>query len=173
MDDVIIHGLLKALEWHSITHSLTHSILINLFIKVRLNTLLIPPLLSITFLPSAFYAYIWHILEGTSKACIFSRHINYRDGFCINGNILKNTDNIICKKWTWNCWKDIEIIERGSLLYIWTNCAHLFPILLDMEKMRSTGVWKNYRAWRWDFVQRKANKPKSLIITAKKRSSNC
>ena len=36
-----------------------------------LNTLPLPPLLSITFVPSAFYAYVWHILEGTSKACIF------------------------------------------------------------------------------------------------------
>ena len=36
--------------------------------------------------------------------------------------------------------KDVEIIELGSLLCIGTNCAHLFPILLDMEKMRSTGV---------------------------------
>ena len=69
-------------------HSITHSILINLFIKVRLNTLLLPPLLSITFVSSAFYAYAWNILEGTSKANFFSRHISYRDGFCINGNIL-------------------------------------------------------------------------------------
>ena len=56
----------------SLTHSLTHLILINLFIKVRLNTLLLPPLLSITFVPSAFYAYVWNILEGTSKAYFFS-----------------------------------------------------------------------------------------------------
>ena len=56
---------------HSLTHSLTHSILINLFIKVRLNTLLLPPLLSITFVPSAFYAYVWNTLEGTSKANFF------------------------------------------------------------------------------------------------------
>ena len=27
-----------------------------------------------------------------------------------------------------------------SLLYIWTNCVHLFPILLYEEKIRSTGV---------------------------------
>ena len=33
----------------ALDHSLTHSTLINLFIKVRLNTLLLPPLLSITF----------------------------------------------------------------------------------------------------------------------------
>ena len=59
--------LLEALEWHSITQS----ILINLFVKVRLNTLLLPPLLSITFVPTAFYAYVWNILEGTSKANFF------------------------------------------------------------------------------------------------------
>ena len=86
---------------HSLTHSLTHSILINLFIKVRFNTLLLPPLLSITFFPSAFYVNVWNILEGASKANFSSRHISYRGGFCIlNNNILKNTDNIIRKKWT-------------------------------------------------------------------------
>ena len=58
----------------ALDHSLTHSTLINLFIKVRLKTLLLPPLLSITFVLSAFYAYNSHILEGTSKAYIFSRH---------------------------------------------------------------------------------------------------
>ena len=87
----------------ALDHSLTHSIHINLFIKVRLNTLLLPPLLSITFIPSAFYVYVWNILEGTSKANFFFRHINYRDGFCINENILKNTYNIIRKKWTQSC----------------------------------------------------------------------
>ena len=34
--------------------ALDHS-LINLFIKVKLNTLLLPPLLSITFVPSALF----------------------------------------------------------------------------------------------------------------------
>ena len=63
-------GTRMALD-HSLTHSLTHSILINLFIKVRLNTLLLPPLLSITFVPSAFHAYVWNILEGTSEANFF------------------------------------------------------------------------------------------------------
>ena len=75
----------------SLTHSLTRFSLIY-FIKVRLNTVLLPPLLSITFFPSAFYAHVWNILEGTSKAIFFP---NYRDWFCIN-----NTDNVICKKWT-------------------------------------------------------------------------
>ena len=72
MDDVVMPWAFGGTR--SLTHSLTHSILINLFIKVRLNTLLLPPLLSITFVPSAFYAYVWHILEGTSKGYIFSRH---------------------------------------------------------------------------------------------------
>ena len=77
MDDVVIPWALEALEWHSIAHwlahswsltdSLTHLILINLLIKVKLGNLLLSPLLSITFVPSAFYAYVWHILEGTSK----------------------------------------------------------------------------------------------------------
>ena len=75
-------GTRMALD-HSLTHSLTHSILINLFIKVRLNTLLLPPLLSITFFPNAFYVHVWNILGGTSKANFFP---NYRDGFCINNN---------------------------------------------------------------------------------------
>ena len=79
MDDVVIPwafgGTRMALD-HSLTHSLTHSILINLFIKVRLNTLLLlSPLVSITFVPSVFDAYVWHILVGTSKVYIFSRHI--------------------------------------------------------------------------------------------------
>ena len=77
MDDVVMPwafgGTRMTLD-HSLTHALTHSILINLFIKVKLNTLLLLHLLSITFVSSAFYAYIWHILEGTSKAYIFSQH---------------------------------------------------------------------------------------------------
>ena len=68
MDDVVVPWAFRG------TRSLTHSILINLFIKVRLNTLLLSPLLSIAFVPRAFYAYVWNILEGTSKAYIFSRH---------------------------------------------------------------------------------------------------
>ena len=38
----------------ALDHSLTHSILINLFIKVKLNTLLLPPLLSITLFQVPF-----------------------------------------------------------------------------------------------------------------------
>ena len=57
---------------HSLTHSLTHSILINLFIKVSLNTLLFPPLLGITFVPSALGICLKiNILEGTSKVHFF------------------------------------------------------------------------------------------------------
>ena len=65
-------------------------------------------------------------------------------------------------------------IERGSLLYISTNCAHLFPILyLKWRTCDQQECERALAAWQWDFVQRKANKPKSLIITARKRSSSC
>ena len=64
-------GTRMALD-HSLTHSLTRFSLIY-FINVRLNTVLLPPLLSITFFPSAFYAHVWNILEGTSKALFFSQ----------------------------------------------------------------------------------------------------
>ena len=63
----------------SLTHSLTRFSLIYSLRSNYLNTLLLPPLRSITFVPSAFYAYVWHILEGTSKAYIFSRHKRVRD----------------------------------------------------------------------------------------------
>ena len=141
------HGLLEALEWHSITHSLTHSILINLFIKGRLNTLLLPPLLSITFIPSAFYVYVWNNLEGTSKANFFSRHISYRDGFCINGNIQNSKEHwqyhpqemdLELLKGHWNNWAWIIVVHLDEL------CSFVPDIILDMEKMRSTGVWKSY-----------------------------
>ena len=55
------------------------------------------------------------------------------------------------------------------MLYIWTNCAHFFPILLDMERMRRQECEWAIAAWRRDFVQWIANEPKSLIITAKNR----
>ena len=80
MDDVVMPwafgGTRMALD-HSLTHSFTHSILmiINIFIKARLNTLLLPPFLRITFVQSAFYACVWHILEGASEAYTFSRDI--------------------------------------------------------------------------------------------------
>ena len=66
MDDVFMPWAFGGTRM-ALDHSLTHSILINLVIKVGLNTLLLPPLLSITFVPSAFYVYVWHILEGTSN----------------------------------------------------------------------------------------------------------
>ena len=65
----------------ALDHSLTHSIFINLFIKVILNTLLLPPLLSITFVSSSSYAYIWNILEGTSKANFFPDTLIIEMGF--------------------------------------------------------------------------------------------
>ena len=72
MDDVVMPWAFGGTRL-ALTHSLTHSILINLFIKVRLNTLLLPPLLSITFFPSAFHVHVWNILEDTSKANFFSQ----------------------------------------------------------------------------------------------------
>ena len=74
MDDLVMPWAFGGTRM-ALDHSLTHSTLINLFIKVRLNTLLLTPLLSITFVLSAFYAYVWDLLEGTGKAYIFSRHI--------------------------------------------------------------------------------------------------
>ena len=70
MDDVVMPWAFGGTRM-ALDHSLTHSILINLFIKVRLNTLLVPPLLSGNFVPSAFFAYVWNIFEGTSKAYFF------------------------------------------------------------------------------------------------------
>ena len=106
----------------SLTHSLTHSILINLFIKVRLNTLLLPPLLSITFVPSAFYAYVWHILEGTSKAYIFSRH-----------------KRVASRRWVLYKWKyskehwqyHRQEMDLGSLKGRWNNWAWIIVVYLD------------------------------------------
>ena len=146
------------------TNSLIHSILVNVFIKVKLYTLLLPPLLSITFVQSAFYAYVWHILEGTSKAYIFSRH-----------------KRVASRRWVLYKWKyskehwqyhlqemdlellkgrKIEIIVRGSLLYIWTNCEHLFRDITWYGEDAIDRVSKSYRSLTWDFLQRKANKPR-------------
>ena len=71
MDDVVMPWAFGGTQM-VLDHSLFHSILISLFIKVRLNTLLLPPLLSITFVPSAFYAYVWNILEDITKANFFA-----------------------------------------------------------------------------------------------------
>ena len=61
----------------------------------------------------------------------------------------------------WNNWAWIIAVYLDEL---WTFVP---DVVLDMEKMRSTECERAIAAWRWDFVQRKANKPKSLIITAK------
>ena len=108
----------------SLTHSLTYSILINLVIKVRLNTLLLPTLLSITLVPSAFYAYVWHrvwhILEGTSKAYIFSRRQ-------------------LSRRWVLYKWKyskehwqyHRQEMDLGSLKGRWNNWAWIIVVYLD------------------------------------------
>ena len=96
------------------TRSLTHSILINLFIKVKLNTLLLPPLLSITFVSSAFYAYVWHILEGTSKGYIFSRH-----------------KRVASRRWVLHKWK-----------YSKEHWQYHLHGMMDLELLK--GLWNNW-----------------------------
>ena len=102
------------------TRSLTHSILINLFIKVRLNTLLLPTLLSITFVPSAFYAYVWHILEGTSKAYIFSRRQRSRRWVLYKWKYSK-------EHWQYHR----QEMYLGSLKGRWNNWAWIIVVYLD------------------------------------------
>ena len=164
MDDVVMPwafgGTRMALD-HSLTHSLTHSILINLFIKVRLNTLLLPPLLSITFVPSAFYAYVWHILEGTSKAYIFSRHkrvasrrwVLYKWKYSKEHwqyHLQEMDWDLELLKGHWNNWAWIIAVYLDEL------CTFVPDIILDMEKMRSTGVWKSYNSLTMGFRSAKS-----------------
>ena len=116
-------GIRMALD-HSLTHSLTHSILINLVIKVRLNTLLLPTLLSITLVPSAFYAYVWHrvwhILEGTSKAYIFSRRQLSRGWVLYKWKYSK-------EQWQYHR----QEMDLGSLKGRWNNWAWIIVVYLD------------------------------------------
>ena len=134
----------------SLTHSLTHSILINLFIKVRLNTLLLPPLLSITFVPSAFYAYVWHILEGTSKAYIFSRHKR-----------VASRRWVLCKEhWQYHLQEiDLELLKGRRNNWAWIIVVYLDELWRRCDRQECE---RAIEAWRWDFVQRKVNKPRSL-----------
>ena len=63
---------------HSLTHSLTRFSLIYSLKSDYLPTL---PVLSITFIPRAFYVYVWNILEGTSKANFFPDTLIIEIGF--------------------------------------------------------------------------------------------
>ena len=135
----------------SLTHSLTNSILIKLFIKVRLNSLILPTLLSITFVPSAFYAYVWHILEGTSKAYIFSRRQRSR--------------RWVLYKWKYS--KEHWQYHRQEMDLGVDNCCisgrtvHVY--FIQWRRCDRQKCERAIAAWRWDFAQRKANnKPKSL-----------
>ena len=106
----------------SLTHSLTHLILINLFIKVRLNTLLLPPLLSITFVPSAFYAFVLHILEGTSEAYIFS------------GRKRAVSSGWVLYKWQYSKqhWQyHLQEMDLELLKGRWNNWAWIIVVYLD------------------------------------------
>ena len=72
--------------------------------------------------------------------------------------------------------KDFEIIERGSLLYIWANCAHLFPILLDMEKMPGEDtIDRSVKELLKpdDGISLSEERISQRALAAKKRSSNC
>ena len=66
-----------------------------------------------------------------------------------------------------------EIIERGSLLYIWAN---LFPILLDMEKMPGEdGIDRSVKELSKpdDGISFSEERISQRALAAKKRSSNC
>ena len=63
-----IHGLRRqSYGTHSLTHSLTHSILINLFIKVKLNTVSPTSPAKYCFCPIHFLAYVWLVCQGTRE----------------------------------------------------------------------------------------------------------
>ena len=57
------------------------------------------------------------------------------------------------------------------MLYIWTNCAHLFPILLDKGKMRSTGVseWA-IAAWGISFSEKRISQRAFIAVKKKKKT---
>ena len=158
----------------ALDHSLTHSILINLFIKVKLNTLLLPPLLSIAFVPRAFYEYVWHILEGTSKAYIFSRH-----------------KRVASRRWVLYKWKyskehwqyhlqgtDLELLKGR-----WHNWAQIIVLYLDeLCTIVPDITWYGEDAM--DRSVKELSKPDDGIsfsekrisqraLAAQKRSSNC
>ena len=110
------HGLLETLEWHSTTHSLTHSLthpLTHSFTRFLLIYSSKSNYTLYSYLP--YLALLLFKVPFTHMFGIFQRVLVRRtffpdtkeqpaeDGFCINGNILMKTENIICKKWTWNC----------------------------------------------------------------------
>ena len=141
MDDVVMPWAFG--DTRSLTHSLTHS----LHSQIKHFTVASLLILSITFVPSAFYAYVWHILEGTSKAYIFSRHKR-----------VASRTWVLCKcKYSKEHWQyhlqemDLELLKEHwnnwawiIVVYLDELCTFVPDIILDMEKMRSTGVWKSY-----------------------------
>ena len=158
----------------SLTHSLTHSILINLFIKVKLNTLLLPPLLSITFVPSAFYAYVWHILEGTSKAYIFSRH-----------------KRVASRRWVLYKWKysnenwqyhmqemDLELLKGRWNNWAWIIVVYLHELctfVLDITWYGEDAIDRSVKELSKpdDGISFSEKRISQRALAAKKRSSNC
>ena len=156
MDDVVMPWAFGGTRM-ALDHSLTHSL-----IKVKSY---LPFLVLLLF--QAFYAYVWHtVLEGTSKAYIFSRHK---------------------RRWVLYKWKyskehwqyhlhgmmDLELLKG-----LWNNWAWITAVYLDelctfvpdftwygedaRRRCDRQECERAIEAWRWDFVQRKANKPKNL-----------
>ena len=148
---------------HSPTYSLIHSILINLFIKVKLYTLLLPPLLSITFVQSAFYAYVWHILEGTSKAYIFSRHkrVASRRWVLYKWKYSKEHWQYHLQEMDW----DLELLKGH-----WNNWAWIIAVYLDEL---CTFVSRYYLIWRRCDRQsvKELSKPDDVISFSEKQIS--
>ena len=56
------------------------------------------------------------------------------------------------------------------MLYIWTNCAHLFPMLLDKGKMRSAGVseWA-IAAWGISFSEKRISQRAFIAVKKKNK----
>ena len=90
------------------TRSLTHSL-------TRFSTLL-----SITFVPSPFDAYVWHILERTSKAYIFSRRQRSRRWVLYKWKYSK-------EHWQYHR----QEMDLGSLKGRWNNWAWIIVVYLD------------------------------------------
>ena len=168
MDDVVVPWAFGSTRM-ALDHSLTHSILINLFIKVKLYTLLLPPVLSVTFVQSAFYAYVWHFLEGTSKAykrVASRRWVLYKWKYCKEHwqSRMQEMD-VELLKGRWNNWAWIIAVYSDEL------CTFVSPYSL---------IW---RRCDWQSVK-ELSKPDDGIsfsekrisqraLAAKKRSSNC
>ena len=130
----------------SLTHLLTHSILFKsnytLYSYLPLN---------ITFVQSAFYAYVWHILGGTSKACIFldtkekpaedvykwkysKEHWQYH---------MQEMDcDLKLLKGHWNNWAWIIAVYLDELCTFVPRCCDLMWRSGDRQSVRELSNWR-------------------------------